>query len=328
MRALVLHGPYDLRLEDIPCPEPSEGQVLLKVHRAGICNSSDLHMLRGVSRFTFPYTFGHEACGSVVAANGPVPDNADPLEKGQRVAYWFSLGAFAEYVLLDWPDVAISPIPDTISDEEGPTVELLCACLRSLCAILPEVPAAGSRPLSGQRVLILGQGPAGLIFLQLTKAFGASYVAVADIIPARLDMARDLGVDRTVNPNESSLEVAQEVDLVIDAMGNDLSADADSAAQALRLLCTGGKYLQFGLPTRPRIFHPRDLIYRGVSICAAHEPRVETRNIMRLAVEMAASDDVNLSVLVSHRVKLEEVPRAVRMIRDHRESVLKVIVEV
>ncbi|MFI9358897.1 NAD(P)-dependent alcohol dehydrogenase [Streptomyces lydicus] len=209
MRAAVLHGPEQLTLEERPVPTPGPGELLVRVEAVGTCGS-DVHYYRHgrIGDFVVrePLVLGHEAAGTVVAA-GP---GADSARIGRRVSVEpgtpcgscgecrpgrYNLcpdmcflatppvdGAFCEYLAVH-QDFA-HEVPDSLTIEEAALLEPLSVAVWA---------CRKARIGPGDRVLITGAGPIGLVAAQTARAFGAGDVLVTDVLPHRLELARSAG---------------------------------------------------------------------------------------------------------------------------------------
>jgi L-iditol 2-dehydrogenase len=169
VRSLIFYGPGDVRLEDVPLPEPGPGDVLVQVEVA-LTDGTDAPLLSG----ELPSPFGTEFCGVDVGS-------------GERVVAADSLlnGAFAEYVLVP-AHVAernLLPVPAGLASEVAALVEPLAGCLH-------EVERAGIE--AGQTVAVAGLGPIGFMLCAAAKDAGAIVVAV-DGRPERRELAADFG---------------------------------------------------------------------------------------------------------------------------------------
>ena len=203
MLAAVIHGPKDVRLEEIKKPQPEDEEVLIRINAAGICGS-DIHIWKGNLEVHYPLVPGHECCGHVVQ----VSERDTTLKGGDRVVVQPNFGCtscylcrmgkdnlcpskvrlgvdidgcFAEYVKA--PARYVWPIPDEISDQQGAMVEPLAVAVRAVRKM--------GNPL-GKRVLLLGGGPIGLLTLQLAKQAGAA-VILADLVEERLAFGKEAG---------------------------------------------------------------------------------------------------------------------------------------
>lgn len=236
MRAIQVHrygGPEELKYEETPRPTPLAGEVLLRVHAAGV-NPIDWKIAQGmmsaVQSVTFPYIPGIEAAG-VVEAIGP---GVATFAVGQPVFGQTAAGAYAEYVTA--PAGALAPKPESLSFVEAAAVPVgLTTAWRALFD--------HGGLLAGQRVVIQGAaGGVGLFAIQLAKWKGAEVIGMAS--PANLALVRSLGADAVVDYTTTPLErVVQDVDLVLDTVGG------ATLLQSLAVLKPGGTLISIaGLP--------------------------------------------------------------------------------
>ncbi|MFE2940781.1 NAD(P)-dependent alcohol dehydrogenase [Streptomyces sp. NPDC059255] len=221
-RAAVLYGPGDLRVEDRPLRPLGPDDVLVTVDAVGVCGS-DMHYFtsgrNGRNELRRPTVLGHEASG-VISAKG----SGVALDVGTRVAVEPAVGCgscptcrsgrynlcpvgtclgspptdgtFAEHIVTTAR--AVHPLPDTIPLEVGSLVEPLAVAVWA-------VRRAGVE--FGDRVLVTGAGPIGILVAQVARAAGASEVIVTDVNDARLAQALKLGASSVVNTAEQELEL-------------------------------------------------------------------------------------------------------------------------
>ena len=286
MRALRFHGPGDLRLEDVPRPQPGPGDVLVQVEVA-LTDGTDLKAFRRghpVLLGELPSPFGHEFCGvdvatgkRVVAANSAADDERDgPIE--------LLNGAYAEYLLVPEriASVNLLPVPAGLAAELAAMVEPLACCLRG-------VERAEVRP--GDRVTILGAGPIGLMLCACVRDAGGTAAVVGgraerrELVPAFGGHTGD----------------GEGADVVIEAAGTE-----EAWQGALELVRPGGTLLYFGgrepgakLRVDAHRLHYEELTLRGAF---HHAPRH-----VRAALAFLASGAYPWERLVTHRVGLEGV---------------------
>jgi L-iditol 2-dehydrogenase len=235
-RAAVMHAVHDVRLEDRPVPEPGPKEVLVEIGAVGVCGS-DVHYYEegriGGYVVERPLILGHESMGRVVELG----DEAKRHAVGDRVTLepgvpdmtcrecragrynlcpnvrFFATppidGAFARYVAIH-EDFAFA-MPENLSDDAGALMEPLSVGIWANWK-------AGTR--AGDRVLVTGSGPIGLVSLQVALAEGATEVTVTDVAPERLEIAERMGATRTINVAEESLE-GVEADALIECSGNE-----------------------------------------------------------------------------------------------------------
>jgi L-iditol 2-dehydrogenase len=298
VRAVVFHGPGDLRVEEVPRPEPrDEGDVLVQVELA-LTDGTDLKAYRRGHPVLLgppPSPFGHEFCGvdvatgrRVVAPNSAPCGSCQACGRGQETlcADLFPLlnGAYAEYLLVPAriARASLLPIPPGMSAEVAAMVEPLACCLHG-------VEAAGVKP--GDRVAVLGLGPVGLMLCACVADAGGHPVGVGGR-PERRDLAPAFGA-------ETGDGAA--ADVVIEAAGT-----VEAWEQSLELVRAGGTVLAFGgLPRETRV--PVDayrIHYQEVTLRGAfhHTPRH-----VRAALAFLGSGAFPFERLVTHRVGLDGV---------------------
>ena len=287
MKALRFHGPGDLRLEEVPRPEPAEGDVLVQVEVA-LTDGTDLKAFRRghpVLLRDLPSPFGHEFCGvdvatgrRVVAANSAADDDrSSPPE--------LLNGAYAEYVLVPASIAAVNllPVPPGVASEVAAMVEPLACCLRGVERAEIE---------AGQRVAILGAGPIGLM-LAACVADAGGWPEIVGGRPERRELAPLFGAE----PGDG-----EGADVVIEAAGTQ-----EAWAHAVELVRPGGTVILFGglpsgssLPVDAYRLHYEELTLRG---SFHHAPRH-----VRAALAFLASGAYPWERLVTHRVALERLP--------------------
>ncbi len=213
MRAAVLYGPNDLRVADLPVPEPGPGEALVHVRMTGVCGS-DIPRVLGDAAHFYPLVLGHEIAGEVAAVGAGV----DASLVGRRVAVAPLLpchaceqcrlghysqcpnysfigsrvnGGLAEYL--------VAPVLNlTVVDQTVPFRDI--AFFEPSTVALHGLRHAGFT--GGGDVVVLGAGTIGLFALQWARILGASRVAVVDVNPARLATATALGADLALDSRE------------------------------------------------------------------------------------------------------------------------------
>jgi len=209
MRAAMIYGPYDLRIEEADRPTIGDDKVLIRVDACGIC-PSDVRGYTGTRKGShgYPYIPGHEWVGHVVEVGRDVSG----IKEGDRVVpdwrvvcgrcyycrrgtfnYCSDLrrdairGGFCEYGYAIRPN--LRHIPVNVSYEEACFTEPLACCINGIKRCNIQV---------GDDVVVVGSGPIGLMHLQLAKHLGARVIS-CDVIEERLGKAKGLGADESVN---------------------------------------------------------------------------------------------------------------------------------
>ena len=278
MRALLYHGPGDLRVEEVPRPEPGPGDVLVQVEVA-------------LTDGTTPSPFGHEFCGvdvasgrRVVAANSAPCGECAPCRRGEETLCEnlrpFLNGAYAEYLLVPARIAArnLLPVPPGLAPEVAALTEPLACCLHG-------VERAEVEP--GRTVAVLGPGPIGLMLCAAARDAGAHVVAVGGRAERR-ELAPEFGAA----PGDG-----RGADVVIEAVGT-----GEAWRDALDLVRPGGTVVFFGgreVAVDTFRLHYEELTLRGAF---HHTPRH-----VRAALAFLASGAHPWERLVTHRVGLEGV---------------------
>lgn len=335
MKAYLLHGAKDIRLEEKPAPEPGAGQVLLAPKFTGICGSDVHYYQHGYcGRFIpkRPFALGHEFSG-VICGVGP---NVQGLSVGHEVVvdpsmpcghchhcrtgqynlclamkYFGSAscdphidGALAQYVVAPAANCHILPVG--ISLPQAALLEPLCVAMHA---------ARRVEELAGTSVLITGGGPIGQLILRVVRAFGALKVAVSDVDEFAREFALKSGADAAINPlDESAWKSGDGYDVVFEASG----APA-ALANGLETARRGGSLVLVG--TLPEQFPiPGNLIMnRQLKVLGSFR----FANVFEKALAMVAAGIINLEGIVTETHGFDEVPRAMQRALS-RDRVMKI----
>ena len=293
MRAARLHAPGDLRIEEVPKPDPGPGDVLVQVEVA-LTDGTDLKTYRRghplLLRET-PAPFGHEFCGlvdgrRVVAANSAPCGTCDGCARGaQCLDLSFLAGAYADWLVVPERIAAVNlhEVPPRLAPEVAAMVEPLACCLRG-------VERAGIE--AGDAVAILGAGPIALM-LAACVADAGGWPTLVGGRPERRPLAASFGAETGDGRG---------ADVVLEAAGSE-----DAWLSAVELARPGGTVLFFGgLPreVRPAVdayrLHYEELTLRG---SFHHTPAA-----VRAALAFLASGAYPWELLVTHRVLLADLP--------------------
>lgn len=328
MKAAVIHGARDLRVEERPVPEAGPDEIVVRTLVASICNATDVHIWEGELgeelRPPFPHVLGHERSGEVVAVGARVRG----FRVGDRVACWAKMdGAFAEYDAIRPGQFPTVHVGTALSDRAGAFLEFVAATLRTITA-------AGPRP--GESVAVLGTGVQGLLLALEAKLLGAGRVVAVDPLGSRVERALALGVDAGVVlsglDQEGALaalreELGRDADLVLDATGSALWPGGNSVDLGLAALRWAGRYVVHALPTADVPVNVRLLSMKGITMKGVDVPPHEVLPLMKVGVRWAAEGRLPLDALETHRVPLDRVEEGLRLCRDAPADVLKVVVE-
>ena len=274
IRMLRERAPLVEQIIDDPTTGP--GEIVVDIRCTGICHS-DAHYRADASRVRLPLTLGHEIAG-VVAGTGQrvalhyLMPNGDMLGKERD-------GGYAERIAV--PAANAIPIPDGVSFEQAAI--MMCSTATALHALR----LASFR--SGQSLAILGFGGLGVSAFQLARAFGASRIVAADMVPEKLALASSLGAE--VGP-------LREIDVAIDFAGS-----ASLTLAALRALAPGGRLVLVAINLRALTVDAySDILARERRIigCSDH-----TREELVELMELARRGEIDLSPAITRTVPFE-----------------------
>jgi len=325
MKAALLYGVKDLRVEDVELPRLEAGEVLVKVKAATTCGTDLKIFQRGyVERvIKLPTIFGHEWAGDVVevgkdvdwpkkdmrvrAGNSAPCLHCNMCQKGKynlcenMIWLW---GAYAEYIRVPARTVLVNmqEIPSEVAYEEAAITEPLACVLHGIEKAHVEL---------GDTVAIIGAGPIGLLHLLTVRKIGAKKTIVIDLVDERLNFAEKLGADETINGKTE--DVVERVRQLTGGYGADVAIEAiglpTTWEQALRLVSKGGTVLEFGgCPPRTEIKVNTEMVHYGeLAVLGAFHA---TPLHFRKALGMIASGTIDVRPLVTKEMKLADIKQA------------------
>jgi L-iditol 2-dehydrogenase len=345
MVAAVYRGVNDVRLEELPVPEIGAGEILVRVHTCGICGT-DLKKIATGSH-SAPRIFGHETSG-VVAKVG---EGVQKFSVGDRVVVFHHIpcrdcfycrhqtfaqcstykkvgctagfeasgGGFAEYVrVMDWiVEKGTVRIPDGVSFEQACFVEPVNTCIKGIKTL---------RLQAEETVLVMGQGPIGLILATLAKRAGAR-VITSDLHPARLTIASSFGLNLTIDASKTDAVQAvrgmtegRGADAVILAVGgNGLIRPAMDAARP------GGRVLLFAQTVHGEAtIDPAAVCVDEKALLGSYSASVE---LQEESVRFVMSREMDLERLISHRFPLESSVEALKLAAHPQPDSMKIVIQ-
>jgi L-iditol 2-dehydrogenase len=320
-KAAVMHDTHDVRLEDVPVPEPGPKEVMVEIQAVGVCGS-DVHYYEEGRIGSFvvrePLILGHESMGTIVALG----EEATKHEVGERVTLepgvpdgtcrecragrynlcpnvrFFATppidGAFTNYVSMN-EDFAFH-LPDELSDNAGALMEPLSvgiwACKKG-------------KVTAGDHVLVTGTGPIGLVAMQVAFAQGATEVTVTDVAGERLEIARKLGATRALNVAEEPLEEAGlEADVLIECSGNERAL-----CDGIRCVRPAGFAVVVGMGPNEETSVPLAFLQTSEITLTG---TFRYANTYPTAIDLAATGKVNLDAMVTSHYGLAETEEALQ----------------
>jgi L-iditol 2-dehydrogenase len=324
MKAIQVTGPQRLQLIEALMPEPSEGEVLIKLEALSVCGTDMMAYRHPQPEEDYPLGAGtpcHECAGTIVeskSADWPV---------GRRVIYLpaLNLNGGAEYVVAQ-PETLVS-LPD-----DGDIGEwLMCQPWGTVLYALEQV-----GPVAGKNVAVLGQGCIGLLFTMTLKQMGARKIIAIDPNEHRLAMSRKLGANLTINPAQHRLPLGAE-NVVREVFGNEgadlvVEASGDSGAldQCVAMARMYGTLALFGIPEEREItFDYLSAISKQLRMIGTVSATCEApAKPIQQAVDLRAKGEVDLSWLITHRLNFQDAPAGYELYASREDPLIKLVLEI
>ena len=329
MLAAVFHAPNNIIVQQVSI---TRRQAMLKVSACAVCGYDVRVFRNGHRKVSPPVILGHELCGQI--QSDITVGNGMTINAGSRVAVCplipclhcpychtgdYNLcmnlkeigsttdGGFAQYVAIPEQMIRIGglvPVPDNLTDEEAALLEPLACCLNSFSRMLPVAKQSS--------VVIIGDGPMGLIHLQLFKRLSSSRVAIVGKVPSRMEKSRAMGADAVFA--YSSETVADVLDFAGDSSGAGAVVVATSNPVAFDLATkVSGKNSKInifaGMPSgQTFLLDANWLHYNQISITGAFS---STPKMLEEATRIAADKAIDLSAIITHKYSLSEIEKAI-----------------
>jgi L-iditol 2-dehydrogenase len=346
MQAAVYRGESMVSVEEIPTPAIGPGEILIRVEACGICHT-DLKKIEH-NLLEPPRVYGHETAGVIAAVGAGVTQ----YQPGDRVVAFHHIpclncfycarklyaqcpvykrvgitagfepagGGFAQYVrVMDWiVERGIERIPDGVSFERATLVEPLNTCLKAMVQCDPQ---------PDEFVVVMGQGPIGLMFTMLANRAGAR-VAATDTIPERLEIARQCGAEFAWDPRHVNLTA--EIKKRTEERGADLVIVAASVpgivAQAIACSRPGARILLFAQTSAAERIEAS-----GADICASERTLFgcysASVDLQKESAELVFSNALPLDALISHRLPLVKIRSGFDLALHPGPKSLKIVVQ-
>jgi len=346
MRAAVYTGSSTVSIQHVPTPEIGPGELLIQVESCGICHT-DLKKIE-YNLLAPPRIYGHETAGMVAAAGREVRDFSPgdrviafhhipclecfycrhklyaqcPVYKkvGVTAGYEPAGGGFSEYVrVMDWiVHRGVEKIPDGVSFDRACFVEPVNTCLKGVAQLAPRAEDV---------VLILGQGPIGLLFTMLVKRTGATMVAT-DAMAYRRELALRFGAAAAFDPQDANL--LDRVMEMTSGRGADAVIIAASAPgivqQAVRASRPGSRILLFAQTS-----NQERIEVSGADICVGERvifgSYSASVDLQKESAELVFSGTLPVEDLISHRFPLSQIRLGIALALHPEPKSLKIIVQ-
>jgi len=338
MRQVILEEPQKLVLREVPKPSPGPGQVLIRIKRIGICGS-DIHAYYGQHPYIrCPIVQGHEFSGEVAE----VGKGARRIKAGDRVTVRPQLtcgscyscthgnyhicnelrvigcqaeGAAQEFLAVDQDLVVV--LPDELDDNSGAMVEPVAVGAHAVGRL---------SGMKGKKILVLGAGPIGNLTAQAAKALGAKAVMITDLSDFRLGVARECGLEGTVNSGREDLAAALKAqfgpdgaDAILECVGAEQTLE-----QAIRLARKGTDIVVVGVfGKKPALdiglVQDKELRLIGTLMYKAED--------YRTAIDLVRSGRVNLKPLMTTHFPFADYAKAYKYIEKNKDRTMKVFID-
>ena len=319
MHAAVLYDQQDIRIVELPIPEPGEGEVVIKNVVSTTCGTDVKNYKRGYPLLKPPHPFGHEFSGVIAEVGKNAPAN---LKVGQRVTanpvlfdntceycdrgevnicdnrpfYGTDLpGAFAKYMAIRATNII--PMPDDVTFTQGALLEPLCVAMNAVERVNPQI---------GETAVVIGPGAIGLLMVALLKqARGIRKVIVTglDADAKRFKVAEQLGA---ITVNGSECDVVEKVKELTGGKGPECIFDAAGhwtvSEQAVQMVAKGGRIGITGLPAKPSSIPMTDIAMRQISIIGN---RAYERKHWRQALSLLANG-LDISMISNMVIPLKD----------------------
>ncbi len=345
MKALVFHGPNDIRIENVPKPEAGFGEAIIKVTLTTICGT-DIHILSGGYPVKPGLIIGHEFVGVVdslgpdvtgfkpgdrVAVGAITPcgtcfycQNGASSQCGGALGGWkfgnTINGAQAEYIKVPSAQANLAPIPDELTDEQVLFVGDIMTTGFSA--------SDSAKVKIGDSVAIFAQGPVGLCATVGARLSGATKIITVESIPERVEMSKRMGADIVLNPVGNNIPAQIKeltggygVDVAIEALGTQVTFE-----NCIRSVRPGGVVSSLGV-YESNVTIPLDAFGAGIAdidivstLCPGGSER------LRRMINVIQSGRADLTPLITHTFNLDDIVEGYRIFGKKLDKVLKVAI--
>jgi len=339
MKQVRTTAPFTFQFEEVPVPEITASEVLLKIDFVGVC-ASDLQIYHGKHRFmTFPVILGHETAATVIKAGEQVTGFAEgdkvtlepqvfcgecfPCKSGRfNVCEKLSVigvhrdGCSREYMAIDTK--YLHKVPSSMKPELIALVEPFAVGVGSV---------RRSARLAGANVAVIGAGTIGNFTAQAAKALGAGKVMITDISQSKLDWAGECGVDYCVNTKDKNLKEsikecfgARRADIIIDCAANPavFKSVLEAARQSSEIIITGNykEPVEFSVP----------LLQRQEISMIGHMMYV--REDYRIAIDLLAAGKIATEKTITREFSFAEYEEAFKYADANPDAIMKLLIKI
>ena len=342
MKAANLYAPADIRVEQVPVPVPSEGEVLIQVKGCGVCGS-DISRLMETGTYSFPTIPGHEFSGVITQLGPGVSDvrlgervTVIPFLPCRRCAFCeigeYQLcenysylgsrtdGAYAEYVVA--PATNLLPLPEGVSFEMGAMTDPAAVALHAVRKLGIQ---------AGDSVAVFGVGPIGVYALEWAKILGAGATIAIDIFAEKLSVAAQLGADVCINSREE--DPLERIMAATQGTGVNRSVEfaGHMVTQEQSLLATAkmGSIVWGGISHSPLPLQEKTvdaILRRELTLVGSwNSSFARLCSDWATTLQFMATGQIRGEEMISHRLSLEELPDTFKMLLAREEYTGKVM---
>ena len=328
MKALVKHSPKEgIWMEDVPDPKCGPGEVRIRITHTAICGT-DKHIFEwdewAQNNLKLPLIVGHEFCGIIdevgphvthykvgdrVSGEGHITcGNCRNCRAGKKHLCPETIGvgvhrdgAFAEYLVI--PESNVWPLHEDIPSEIAAFFDPLGNAVHTALAF----------NITGEDILICGAGPIGMMAAAICKFSGSRNIVVTDINDYRLNLAKDLGASRTVNPRKENIGTVFE-ELGISHgfdVGLEMSGNPEAFNQMISLMYNGGNIALLGLLPNSTKVDWNKVIFKGLNIKGIYGR--EMYDTWYKMTQMIRSG-LSVSKVLTHHFKIDDFQKAFKVI--------------
>jgi L-iditol 2-dehydrogenase len=345
MLAAVYRGVNDVRMETVPVPRIGPGELLVRVHTCGVCGT-DLKKIATGSH-SAPRIFGHETAGVIAAVGTGVND----FHAGDRVVVFHHIpcgdcyycrhktfaqcetykkvgctagfepsgGGFAEYVrAMDWiARRGTVRIPENVSYEQACFVEPINTCMKGIERLAPQ---------PGETVLVIGQGPIGIMLSVLAKREGST-VVTSDLYPQRLTISTSYSLGNSIDASRT--DVVKAVRGMTEGRGADAAILAVGGNGLIRTAMDavrpGGRVLLFAQTVRgDATFDPGAVCVDEKTLLGSYSASVD---LQEASVQFVMNREMDLQRLITHRFPLARSVEALNLAAHPQPESMKIAIQ-
>ena len=341
MKTVIIPAPGSIEIQEVETPVISAYQALVKTEMVALCNATDSKLIAG--KFpgvdTYPLALGHENAGVVVA----VGDKVRNFKVGDRAigglisdfgaqGIYSGWGGFSEYVVVNdfdvlkeeglatpehgcWDSFEIqNSVPVHVQPEEA----VIACTWREVLGAFKDFNLT-----SGSKVMVVGSGPVGLSFVKLGKLFGLGQIDIVDMLPAKLEVAKQMGADHGYTPDQIAAPEfiathGRTYDAVIDAVGLDVVVNS-----VLPLVKMNGEVCVYGVMTKNPTLDLTKAPYNFNLHMHQWPTRSEEKAAMITLSKWIEEGKLSASDFITHRFKMDQIEEAFEAVK--RGEVLKCV---